>query len=103
MPPPKKVLIIVSVCPPTWDGGRLTRVRVPLSPPKRLPHMHMFCTVMLRCESRAGLGEPVEPVVKMTSAPSSAVRVIPASSAESADVSELAFFTECSASPAIEA
>ena len=23
----------------------------------------MFCTVMLRCESRAGLGEPVEPVV----------------------------------------
>jgi hypothetical protein len=33
----------------------------------------MFCTVMLRCESRAGLGEPVEPVVKMTSAPSSSV------------------------------
>ena len=53
----------------------MTRVRAPLSPPKKAPHMHMFCTVMLRCESRAGLGEPVEPVVKMTSAPSFSVTV----------------------------
>ena len=67
--------------------------------------MHMFCTVMLRCESRAGLGEPVEPVVKMISAPSSPVRsqVIAGRAAGSAVVSELAFFTERNAGSAIDA
>ena len=75
MPPPKKVLISNSVWLPTCDAGRLTSVRVPLSPPKNAPQRHMFCTVMLRCESRAGLGDPVEPVVKMTSAPSFSERV----------------------------
>ena len=37
------------------------------------PLMHMFWMVMLRCDSSAGFGDPVEPVVKITSAPSSGV------------------------------
>ena len=73
MPPPNRVLINASVCPPTCDAGRLTSVRVPRSPPKKAPQIHMFCTVMLRCESSAGLGDPVEPVVNITSAPSSSL------------------------------
>ena len=65
--------------------------------------MHMFCTVMLRCESRAGLGEPVEPVVKMTSAPSFSVRPIPARAAESAAVSGFVSAAVRPAGPAIDA
>ncbi len=79
VPPPKSVLISCLRLASDVRGGRLTRMREPLSPPKNAPQIHMFCTVILRCESSAGLGEPVEPVVKMTSAPSSAAMWTPAS------------------------
>ncbi len=70
VPPPKRVPMSNSVWPPTWDAGKLTSTRAPRSESKNAALRHMHWQVMLRCESRAGLGDPVDPVVKMTSAPS---------------------------------
>ena len=71
-PPSKMVPISSSVWQPTWLGGKFTSVTRSLSEPlSNVWLRHIAWQEMLRCESSAGLGDPVEPVVKITSAPSS--------------------------------
>src|ERR1039458_1383060 len=69
VPPANSDVRRISDCPPTCEAGRLHSTLCSGPKPKAAAR-HRFWQAMPRCESSAGLGEPVEPVVKITCAPS---------------------------------